>query len=73
MGRAQDRRVSTQVLDLDRFKAVAKNIGGTLNDAVAVVLGTALRRYLTGIDALPDRALVAGVLASLRAPGRTIY
>ena len=36
--------------------------GGTVNDAVAIVLGTAMRRYLGELDALPDRPLVAGVV-----------
>jgi diacylglycerol O-acyltransferase len=54
------------MLDQSRFKAVATDIGGTLNDAVGVVLGTALRRYLADVDERPDRSLVAGVLTSLR-------
>lgn len=63
----QRRRMATQRLPLDRMKAIADRTGGTLNDAVAIVLGTAMRRYLEELDALPDRALVSGVLTSLRA------
>ncbi|CAM3704065.1 wax ester/triacylglycerol synthase domain-containing protein [Smaragdicoccus niigatensis] len=61
-----DRSISMTVLDQSKFKAVASDIGGTLNDAVGVVLGTALRRYLADVDERPDRSLVAGVLTSLR-------
>jgi diacylglycerol O-acyltransferase / wax synthase len=62
---SQRRRISTQRLDLKRVQGVAKLMDGTLNDAVALLLGTALRRYLMELDQLPDRALVAGVLVSL--------
>ncbi|SEA61533.1 acyltransferase, WS/DGAT/MGAT [Mycobacterium sp. 283mftsu] len=63
----QRRRISTQRVELARMKAIAKRIDGTLNDAIATVFSGALKRYLTELDALPDRSLVAGVLASLRA------
>ncbi len=62
-----DRSVSMTVLDQARFKSLATDIGGTLNDAVAVVLGTALHRYLADVDEHPDSSLIAGVLTSLRA------
>lgn len=61
-----DRGVSMTVLDQSRFKAVATDIGGTLNDAVGVVLGTALRQYLANVDEKSESSLVAGVLTSLR-------
>lgn len=63
----QRRRMATQRLAIDRMKAIAANTGGTLNDAVAIVLGTAMRRYLQELDELPERPLIAGVLTSLRA------
>jgi diacylglycerol O-acyltransferase / wax synthase len=63
----QRRRVSTQRISTARVEAIAKHIDGTLNDAIAVVLGGAIRRYLRELDALPDRSAVCGVLASLRA------
>lgn len=62
----QRRRVSTQRLDLERMRAIADAIDGTLNDAIALVVATALRRYLLELDALPERALIGGVLTSLR-------
>lgn len=63
----QRRRIATQSLPIARVRAVADRTGGTVNDAIALLLGTALRRYLAELDALPGRALVAGVLTSLRA------
>lgn len=60
------RRISTQSLDLERVRRVATAIDGTVNDAITVVLGGAMRRYLLELDALPEESLVAGVLASLR-------
>ena len=62
----QRRRISTQRVEFSRIKSIAGHIDGTVNDAIATILGTAIRRYLTELDSLPDRALVAGVLASLR-------
>jgi diacylglycerol O-acyltransferase / wax synthase len=61
----QRRRISTQRVELERVKNVANGIGGTVNDAVALLFGTALRRYLLELNLLPERALVAGVLVSL--------
>lgn len=63
----QRRRMATQQLPLDRVRAIADTTGGTLNDAVATIVGTAMRRYLEELDALPERPLIAGVLTSLRA------
>jgi diacylglycerol O-acyltransferase len=62
----QRRRISTQRLELARVRRIATKIDGTVNDAVALLVGTALRRYLSELEALPERSLVAGVLASLR-------
>ena len=63
----QRRRVSTQRIELKRLKQIAEQIDGTVNDAIATVFGGSLRRYLVELNGLPDRSLVAGVLASLRA------
>ncbi len=62
----QRRRVATQRLPIDRVRTVADQTGGTINDAIAVILGTAMRRYLQELEALPGRSLVAGVVTSLR-------
>ncbi len=61
------RRVSTQVFELARIQRLAKAAGSTLNDVVMAVCGGALRRYLTEINALPGKSLIAQVPVSVRA------
>jgi hypothetical protein len=60
------RQITMATLNQDRFSSIAAAIGGTLNDAVAVVLGTSLRSYLADTGQRPDSTLIAGVLTSLR-------
>jgi len=55
------RSFSTVTLPLPDLKRVKEVHGGTLNDVVLALVGSALRRYLIERDALPDRTLVAGV------------
>lgn len=61
------RRFAAQSYPLPRFKAIAKAFGGTLNDVVLAVCGSALREYLIGQHALPDMPLIAMVPMSVRA------
>ncbi len=64
------RRVyATCSLALAEVKKVAKSRGATINDVVLALSAGALRRYLIERHALPDTPLIAGVPASLRAPG----
>lgn len=60
------RRFAAQSWPLDRFKAISKALGGTLNDVVLAVCGGALRNYLISQQALPDKPLIAMVPVSLR-------
>ena len=62
----QRRRISTQSLPLKRLNQLSQILDMTLNDVVLAIIGSAVRRYLKEIDALPTDTLVAGVLASLR-------
>ncbi len=62
------RRVATQSFELERLRRLAKRLGVTLNDLTLAVCAGGLRRYLTEIDALPDRPLVAGLPVSVRPP-----
>jgi diacylglycerol O-acyltransferase len=63
------RRVSTVNFKTERVRAIGKALGGTLNDVVMAVSGGALRRYLSEIGALPNKALTAQVPVSFRAKG----
>jgi diacylglycerol O-acyltransferase len=65
----RNRRLATQEVPLDRVKAVAKASGGTVNDVVMAMCGGALRRFLTELDALPDRPLVAFLPVNIRPSG----
>lgn len=60
------RRFAAQSYSLPRFKALAKAYGGTLNDVVLAVCGSALREYLISQRALPDAPLIAMVPMSVR-------
>lgn len=60
------RRVAAQSWPLERFTAIKKAAGVTLNDVVLAVCGGALRAYLIEQKALPDRPLIAMVPVSLR-------
>ncbi len=63
------RRFAAQSFTLDRFKAIGKAAGATVNDVTLAVCSGALRRYLTAQDALPDKPLIAMVPVSVRAEG----
>ncbi len=60
------RRVAMASVPLDEAKAVKNALGCTLNDVVLATATGALRTYLEGIDALPDRALLAACPVSIR-------
>lgn len=60
------RRVAAQSWPIERFSAIKKAAGVTLNDVVLAVCGGALRAYLIEQRALPDRPLIAMVPVSLR-------
>lgn len=63
------RRFAADKWELERFRAVARPVDGTLNDVVMAVCAGALRRYLLEQSALPDEPLVAMVPVSLRVGG----
>ncbi|WP_372964434.1 wax ester/triacylglycerol synthase family O-acyltransferase [Marinobacter sp.] len=60
------RRLATQQYQLDRLKALAHASGGSLNDIVLYLCGTALRRFLLEQDSLPDAPLTAGIPVNIR-------
>jgi diacylglycerol O-acyltransferase len=60
------RRCAAQSWPIERFMAVKRAAGVTLNDVVLAMCGGALRAYLLEQNALPDRPLIAMVPVSLR-------
>jgi diacylglycerol O-acyltransferase len=62
----RSRRFATQKYEVERLKAVARAGGGTLNDVVLAICGSALRRFLSEQDALPEEALTAMIPVNVR-------
>lgn len=60
------RRFAAQDWSLDRIKTVAKKHGCTLNDVVLAMCSASLRDYLSAMNALPDKPLIAMVPMSMR-------
>ncbi|MBM3827267.1 MAG: wax ester/triacylglycerol synthase family O-acyltransferase [Actinobacteria bacterium] len=60
------RRFAMGSASLDTLRALKSASGGTVNDVVMAVCTGALRTYLLGYDALPDRPLRAMVPVSFR-------
>ncbi len=60
------RRFATQQYDLERVKAIAHTCNASLNDIVLYLCGTAMRRFLLELDALPDEPLTAGIPVNIR-------
>ena len=60
------RRFATQHYQLDRLKALAQASGGSLNDIVLYLCGTALRRFLLEQDSVPAQPLTAGIPVNIR-------
>ncbi|HUP92401.1 MAG TPA: wax ester/triacylglycerol synthase family O-acyltransferase [Solimonas sp.] len=65
---SQQRRLGTQILDLNRIKAVAAAAGASVNDTLLAVIGGAVRRYLVEHHALPEKSLLASVPVGLSRP-----
>lgn len=65
------RRFAAQSFGLDRFKAIGKATGATINDVTLAVCSGVLRRYLLAQHALPDKPLIAMVPVSVREEGQS--
>jgi diacylglycerol O-acyltransferase / wax synthase len=63
------RRFAMCSLPLAEIKAISAACDATVNDVVMALCSGALRRFLTGLDALPLRSLIAAVPVSLRELG----
>ena len=60
------RRFAFTEIPLDEVKMVKNALGGTVNDVVLALCAGALRNYLLGHGALPEKGLVAMVPISVR-------
>lgn len=60
------RRFAAQSWDLPRIKKAGKKHNATLNDVVLAMCGSALRKYLLELNALPAQPLIGMVPMSLR-------
>jgi WS/DGAT/MGAT family acyltransferase len=65
------RRLGIGSTPLERFRAVAKAAGVSVNDVALAIVGEALERYAHTRHETPDRPLVAACPMSIRAPGDT--
>lgn len=59
------RRFAAQSWPIERIRQIGKAADATVNDVVLAMCSGALRRYLTGLAALPDTPLIAMVPVSL--------
>jgi len=53
-------------LSLNQVRAIKRKTGGTVNDILLAVCGSALRKYLIEQKALPRKSLIAGLPVSLK-------
>ncbi|MCX6398495.1 MAG: wax ester/triacylglycerol synthase family O-acyltransferase [Propionibacteriales bacterium] len=63
------RRFAGDQWPLERLKALATAVGGTVNDVGLAMAGGALRSYLDELGGLPERPLIAMVPVSVRREG----
>ena len=66
------RRYAAQSWSFGRVRDVAKATDTTINDVVLAMSSGALRRYLEGLDALPEAPMVAMTPVSLRQAGADV-
>lgn len=57
----QQRRLATQLFELSRLKALSAATGSTINDLCLAICGSAMRRYLLELNALPEVPMIASV------------
>ena len=60
------RRFATQSYAFSRIRALCDETGGTVNDIVLAVCAGGLRRYLSEMNELPDKPLIANLPVSVR-------
>lgn len=65
---SNQRAFETLSLPIERFRAVGRQLGGTINDVFLAVGGGALRRFLMEVDDLPELPIVINSARSYRRP-----
>jgi WS/DGAT/MGAT family acyltransferase len=65
----RNRRFATQQYPLTLIKELGKASGATVNDVCLSIVGGGLRRFLDGLDELPDKPLIAFVPVNIRPKG----
>ncbi len=66
---SRNRRFATQQYEFDRLKALSAQHGSTLNDVALAIIGGGLRKFLSDIDELPERSLIAFLPVNVRPKG----
>jgi WS/DGAT/MGAT family acyltransferase len=64
------RQFITSTLPLKKVRELGKVFGGTVNDVLITIIGSALRAYLLEQGALPERSLAAGLPVSIKSQGK---
>jgi WS/DGAT/MGAT family acyltransferase len=57
----QQRRLATQLVELDRLKTIGRATDATVNDVTLALCGAAVRRYLLEHEGLPEKSVTASV------------
>jgi len=66
---SRNRRFATQQYEFTRLKAIGSQHGATLNDVALAIIGGGLRQFLSELDELPDRSLIAFLPVNVRPKG----
>lgn len=66
---SRNRRFATQQYEFARLKALGTQHGSTLNDVALAIIGGGLRQFLSELDELPDRSLIAFLPVNVRPKG----
>lgn len=63
---SRNRRFATQQYPTERLKELGRRAGGTINDVILALCGSALRRLLLELNALPSPPLIAMLPVNVR-------
>ncbi len=66
---SRNRRFATQVYPFERLKTIGAKHNATVNDVALAIIGGGLRSFLTELDELPEKPLVAFLPVNVRPKG----